>query len=301
MSPLKHADVGDELDRAGIPKAPLNGDGPPGWESTCPCCGTGGVIRWREGDQGWTCANGCDPSRIADEIHMKASRKWNETGATDALAIDDARRELEILWGLEKVGIQIIAARIVGRGSRASADVYLDDGSEITFESLKDAARPSTLLPELAACVGALPGLKQQQALKGVTLLRRIASHQVAFSEDEIARDWGTSYLQSAEVLDLDMADQVQRWAAFEQLSRREQQLVLRHHDGTRYVRCGWYRDLIRHHDGTASATEIAHRMERVGWLRRGAHGRIKATCPNRPESLVWTFYEVPAGWEDID
>ena len=75
---LSRKDVGAELDRAGIVKAALNGDGPPGWEAICPCCGAGGVIRWREGDSAWTCANACDPSRIADEIYMRASKTWNE-------------------------------------------------------------------------------------------------------------------------------------------------------------------------------------------------------------------------------
>jgi hypothetical protein len=74
---------------------------------------------------------------------------------------------------------------------------------------------------------------------------------------------------------------------------------VLRHHDGTRYVRCGWYRENVRAHDGTVSALDLAHRMERVGWLRRGTHGRIKATCPTRSQTLVWTFYEIPDGWEN--
>lgn len=88
-------DVGIELERAGIPSAALNGDGPPGWEAVCPCCGTGGVIRWREGDHGWTCANDCDPSRIADEIHMRSAREWNtpaperiEAGWLDGIGCD---------------------------------------------------------------------------------------------------------------------------------------------------------------------------------------------------------------------
>lgn len=278
----------------------LNGDGP-GLQGTCPCCGAGGVMIWRPDDPVWRCANGCDPSQIATELHVKSTRTGNEATTADALAIDHARVELETIYGLNEVGVGIVGARIVGRGSRASADIYLDNGVEVTFESLRDASRPSTLLPELAASVGATPALKQPQCLKAVTLLRRIAEHHVSFSEDEIARDWGTSYLQSAEVLDLDMSDQAQRWGAFEALNRREGAIVLRHHDGTRYVRCGWYRENVRAHDGTVSALDLAHRMERVGWLRRGTHGRIKATCPTRPDTLLWTFYEVPAGWEDAD
>jgi hypothetical protein len=250
-------------------------------------------------DPVWRCANGCDPSQIATELHTLSTRTWNEATTADQLAVDQARLELEALWGLDKVGLTIAGARIVGRGSRSSADVYFDDGSEITFESLRDAARPSTLLPELAASVGALPGLKQQQALKGVTLLRRIAAHQVTFSEDEIARDWGVSYLQAAETLDVDINDQGERWGAFSRLHRTEGRGVLRHRDGSRYVRAGWFCEAVRGHDAAISPHELAHRMERIGWGRRGKTGRIKATAPGRSDTLAWSFYMVPAGWDD--
>lgn len=39
--------------------------------------------------------------------------------------------------------------------------------------------------------------------------------------------------------------------------------------------------------------------MLRVGWLRRGRDGRIKATPPARKGQLAWSFYVVTAGWED--
>ena len=70
-----HEQVGAELGRAAVVAAPLNSDGPRGWEAVCPTCGAGGAIRWREGDTGWTCQNGCDPSRIADEIRVRAAQR----------------------------------------------------------------------------------------------------------------------------------------------------------------------------------------------------------------------------------
>jgi hypothetical protein len=71
-----------ELDRAGMVAGTLNGAGPPGWSTLCPLCP--GEIHWREGDRAWTCQrDGCDPSRIADEIHMRASRTaWNTSTPT---------------------------------------------------------------------------------------------------------------------------------------------------------------------------------------------------------------------------
>jgi KaiC/GvpD/RAD55 family RecA-like ATPase len=68
-------DIGAELDRAAVTCAPLPGGG---WEAICPCCGAGGVMQWREGDQGWTCRNGCHPSTIADTLHSRANRPFND-------------------------------------------------------------------------------------------------------------------------------------------------------------------------------------------------------------------------------
>src|SRR5688572_22695021 len=52
-----------------------------------------------------------------------------------------ARRELETLYGLPAVHLRITGARIVGRGSKASVDIYLSDDSTIMFESIRDASR----------------------------------------------------------------------------------------------------------------------------------------------------------------
>jgi hypothetical protein len=218
-------------------------------------------------------------------------------------AKDRSCRDLEAIYGLDTLDLRITSARIVGHGSRASADIYLNDGSSITFEALGNACRPSSLLSELATSVGATPALKQHDCLRAVSLLRLVAQHEVTFSEDEIARDWGTSYLQSAQILDVDMSNQAERWGAFVALNRRDPAAlgcqVLRHTDGTRYVRCGWFRDAIRSQEGNLSSHALAMRMERVGWQRPGTKGRVKATCPNRNDYLQWTFYLVPLGWED--
>ena len=68
---------------------------------------------------------------------------------------------------------------------------------------------------------------------------------------------------------------------------------------GTRYVRCSWFAAHFRREDPAASPHDVAHRMQRVGWLRRGREGRIKSTPPARKGQLAWSFYVVPTGWED--
>jgi len=222
-----------------------------------------------------------------------------------------AAEEIAEILSLGDVGLSITGARIVGRGGSASADIFFSDKSSIAFERLRDVGKPSALMIEVAAATGATPKINGPQALRVIALLRALAEHETAFDGDEIAREWGSSFLQAAHVVDVDMSDQRQRWGAFASLAidpveRRTLgefpsvaagSRVLRHVDGTRLVRTGWFRAHVRLEESIGS-TELANRMQRVGWSRRGDTGRIKATRPDFPGELVWTFYLVPAGWE---
>lgn len=230
--------------------------------------------------------------------------------ATDGL---EAAKQLAALLDLQSVGLSIMGARMIGRGGGASADLILSDRSTITFEAVRDVANPGRLSTEVAACTGATPMLKREQALRAVALLRTIAMHQATFTADDIARDWGTDYLQAVEILDVDMDAQDQRWAAFSRLTtlepgtrfresgghRAAATVALRDTQGNRYVRCGWFRECVRAQDSSASPQQLAIRMERVGWQKRGSSGRIKATRPGLRGQLGWTFFVVPPGWED--
>jgi hypothetical protein len=228
---------------------------------------------------------------------------------------ESAAEQLTALLDLESgyPGLHVAGGRVVGSGGRASADIYLTDGSAITFESLREMATPKLLALEVAAVTGASPKLNQAQAIRAVALLRGLATHQLAATTDELSREWGLTFLQSAEVIDADMEDQQTRWVAFSELQRRDPvavaraegtsvaraSVVLRHVDGTRFVRAGWFRAHVRSEDVTVSPQEIAQRMRRVGWERRGGEGLIKATRPDYPGSLAWRFYTVPGGWEE--
>lgn len=235
--------------------------------------------------------------------------------ATEQGAVPDpisAAEQLAELLRLPAVGLSIRGARVVGRGSKASADLYLSDGSEITFESLRDVANPSRLALEVAACTGATPALRAPQAIKAVALLRALAEHQEIVTLDQVAADWGLTFLQAADVLEVDLTDQAQRWDAFcrlealdpftrwraEGVTIAKASLVLRDTDGARLVRTGWFRAHVRADDHQVSPQEIAHRMERVGWRRPGGSGRVKATQPGFTRTLAWSFYTVPAEWE---
>jgi hypothetical protein len=243
---------------------------------------------------------------MTDPIEALAA---TQNGAPDPMS---AAEQLAALLDLGTVGLSIRGARIVGRGARASADLRLSDGSEITFEALRDVANPTRLAVEVAACTGATPKIKAPGALRAVALLRALAEHEEDFTADQLAIDWATSFLQSAARLDVDMNDQAARWEAFCALERTDPHArsrenggniaaactVLLHTDGVQLVRCGWFRAHARGEDPGASAQEIAHRALRAGWQRRGTRGAIKATRPGHRGQLVWSFYTVPVGWE---
>jgi hypothetical protein len=217
------------------------------------------------------------------------------------------------LLKLPTVGLAITRAVVHGHGSKASATIHLSDGSVIEFETLKDVANAQRLMVEVIATTGAMPRLKPTDAHRALMLLRAGADHQEVMSQDDISIDTGMTFLQLAQVIDVDMSDQMQRWPAFSYLSElhpaeaskfevkpyAEACCVLRDLNGNQYVRCGWFYGHARDLDRGVSQAEVAHRMERVGWQRRGRRGAIKATSPTRDAHLIWNFYVVPASWND--
>lgn len=212
----------------------------------------------------------------------------------------------------------ILGARLAGQGSRASVEIDLANGDCMIFDTLRDMTRAGNLVAEVAACAGIVVSLKQLQLARAVVLVRALAERQETISDNGAAIDWGISYLQTAQVIDLDMNDQAERWAAFALLQEREGAAerhndaslehsensyaalttYLRHTDGTAYVRCGWFYHYARRLDSGLSQEKVGKRMARVGWTKRGKYGRIKASRPGFDDTLAWNFYTVPSGWE---
>ncbi len=228
----------------------------------------------------------------------------------------EAAEQLTALLDLASVGVDVRGARIIGRGSRARVQVHLSNGEMLEFEELRDMIRPQALAAEVVAATGATPALKQPQCVRAAALVRALAEHALTATEDDDATAWGLEYLQAADVLDVDMTDQRQRWGAFKRLEQvnpyaaaRENgtslatgSVVLRHADGSLLVRTGWFREYVRaEQDHTISPRRIGTRMEAGGWTRRGGGGRVKATQPAGRETLVWTFYDVPDGWGQVN
>lgn len=250
--------------------------------------------------------------RIVDSIVGRERRK--RTGKiTVPQGTDEQREQLAVLLDLPAVDVDIRSVTTFGHGSKASVEIELSNGDTMTFDSIREMTTPAVLAAELAACAGVAPKIDRQRALKAVVIIRLLATRERAFSDNDIAVDWGAAYLQSAETIDLDFNDQGARWAAFSHMdqsdpyskSRQEgigfasATIVLRHLNGERYVRAGWFYQHVRAFETGIGQSALALRMLRVGWNRRGNFGRIKATAPSRNASLGWNFWTVPAGWEE--
>lgn len=215
-----------------------------------------------------------------------------------------AAEQLAILLNLTGVGLTIRRARVFGQGSRATVEIEISNGETMIWDTIRDMTRPASLAAEVVACTGAVPTLKQPQAFRAVSLVRALAEHEETFTDNNIAADWGVSYLQATETLDLDINDQRQRWDAFNRLGRypateHTNGMVLRHADNSRYVRSGWFLHYVKTTDATIGPATLTTRMARVGWTKRGKEGRIKASHPDFARCLSWNFWTVPAGWED--
>lgn len=234
--------------------------------------------------------------------------------ATPAPVVEDPAHELT-----ELLGIAVAAANIYGRGPTASVDLLLCDGAKLTFDRFGDVAKPSTLSAALVTLTGVYKTFKGPEAGRVAAAVFRLARHYRDASADEAAGEMGYEYLRLAPTQDFDMSDQAERWRAFCDLARVSPAwdvgdnrsahaiasgsvVLIDRESGTRYVRTGWFRSYVKREvGGLYSPAALAAQMERVGWQRPGSQGRVKATCPTDSRSLVWTFYTVAAGWEQVN
>lgn len=243
-------------------------------------------------------------------IALKYAAKAETNG--NGHAEEDPVAELTALLGLHTVGLRVTGAAIYGRGSKASANVFLSDKSILLLEPIGSYSTPGRLIAEVVTTTGAVPKLKGPDAIRTIALVHKVATHFEGAGRDAAAVDWGSDFLQTADMLPLDIDDQNARWAAFVKLrdtdpvgsaradnaSIASRCYVLVDRNGTRYVRCGWMLSYVRAIVGTRSPQELNVDMERVGWRRPSKSGRIKATSARTGDTLNWAFYTVPMGWE---
>jgi hypothetical protein len=286
MTPATIIEARESFERADLAVAEEDD----GLVALCPVCRF--TVRITTDGDGlvYACHKGCTPEQIAEALEQRSSIAEPVTDAVDdllaeALApMDDARETLGELLGLADVGQGVERVRIVGQGANASVDLILTSGTTIEFERMKDFAHPGRLSLELAMAAGVERIFKAPQTIKAVTLLRLIAEHDAGLSIDDLSREIGQAFLQSATRHDVDLADQEARWEAFSMLERfdpiaharrdvisvAQASTVLHDPQGVRFVRCSWFAAHYRREVPTASPQDVAHRMARVGWERRG-------------------------------
>jgi hypothetical protein len=220
--------------------------------------------------------------------------------------------QLAALLELPSVDVQIRGATLFGHGSKAAVEIRLSNGEALSFDSVRDMTRPANLIAEVVACTGAIPKIRQPDAMRAVSMLRSLAEREIVLTDNDEALEWGETYLTASQPLEVNLNDQAERWCAFSALAQRDPAaraselgislaaagLILRDTDGTRLIRAGWFHPFVRTFDPSMGQATLAVRMARVGWTRRGSSGRIKATAPARSAVLAWNFWVVPAGWE---
>jgi hypothetical protein len=229
---------------------------------------------------------------------------------------DDIPAWLTGQLGLSEAGLQVVGAEVFGRGPNASVDLRLSDGASLTFERFADVAKPAALSAYLVTVTGVYRAFKGPDAGVIAAAIHRLANHHAEASADEAAREWGAEYLRVAPVLTVDLNDQEERWRAFASLARlnpttdagedRSAQALAAAStvlcdSGTdkRLVRAGWFQSYVKREvGGLYSPAALVVQMQRVGWQRQNAQGRVKATCSTDGRELAWSFYVVPAGWE---
>jgi hypothetical protein len=266
-----------------------------------------------------TNARRCNPSLPESEVEVIARSVGRYEPAAGPAEGDDPRAQLTTLLKLDAAGYRVAGARIVGTGSAASVDLYIADAqgevTEVGFKARRDVANALRLNVEMS-CYGVTSALKAPDAVRANVLLGQIATHEPATSDDDAAIVWGLAYLRAADSIEADLGDQAERWGTFAHLqgidpvaaaranltSVAAAGLVVNAPNGARWVRSSWFYAHVRSIEaGAMSNVEVAHRMARVGWLRRGHRGRLKATHPSDPNRgpVFLSFYLVPRDWEE--
>lgn len=237
----------------------------------------------------------CKPPLSDRDVRKIARSVSRYKPADDAVATTD---QLTELLGLDEVGKRIDVVKTFGRGSTAIVHVELDDGERLVFDPIGKFTTVNKLVSELALTTGARPRLKADQIVEALVLIKKLGQHHVNVEIEDRAGGLGADYLSVATVADVDMNDQASRWEAFARLERaKDEHVVLWDQaSGIRYVKISSFESYVRGRVGVADP--IVREMLTLGWHKRGAEGKIKATNPEFEATLSFRFFEVPEGWE---
>ena len=165
-------------------------------------------------------------------------------------------RTLSELLGITEVGLLVVGVTIFGAGPRRSVrSPVCPNGTTMYVERFADVTMATKLSTIVVTYTGTPVKITGGQATRAAALMRRLAELHDVMTGDDIAWDWGTTFLQSAEAVAVDLRDQASRWDAFPKLyghdpvtSSRERgcsiargSYLLVDASGARLVRCGWF------------------------------------------------------------
>ena len=244
----------------------------------------------------------CDPPLGGDEVREVARSVARYEPAETVLSAVD---ELTALLALDAVGRRVDTVRVYGRGGTAVAHIHLDDGERIALEPIGRFGTPAKLAQEIALQAGAEPAFKGAGVTRVMALLHHLADHVAQFEIEDRARDLAADYLRSTPVEAVDMTDQSDRWRAFSLLRSASvpgdppQHVLEDTGTGARYVRIQWLVSHLRQLVAPGEAEAMLAALTRLGWVKPGRDGQIKATQPRGRGTLHWAFVIAPAAWED--
>jgi hypothetical protein len=225
----------------------------------------------------------------------------------DALCKDLTRR-----LKIGDAGLTVTGTEVHGQGLSAVAAIKLSNGRAIEVDRFQHLLQPQSLGALVIQAAGVMAMFKGEECAQIAALVVQLAERRAEMGANEIAREWGLAFLTAADRLDIDLGDQLQRWAAFDRLNRHDplalaranqtsiaaNAVVVHDRHGNRLVHSGWYLSHVRRDVGPINPAELVNRMARVGWQRRGKRGRVKATNPHHAGVILLPFYIVPAAWE---
>lgn len=247
--------------------------------------------------------------RYAPERDTAGNPPEKITASTD----DELRAQLSAALRLDAAGLSVAGAEIHGRGPNAVVAIHLSDGTTIDADRFSDLMNTGRLGALVISATGTPVMFKALECATVAALTVRLAKRVAVVTADDLAREWGAAYLRAATVIELDMADQGERWRAFAQLDELDPIATARHsaraiagesvvlrdaRTKARYVHSAWFLAHVRRDVGPINAAELVNRMSYAGWQRRGARGRIKATNAADGRTIQIPLYIVPDGWE---
>ena len=222
--------------------------------------------------------------------------------------------EISTLFGI--IDDPIVSGWRSSRKANCRVVFTTKSGAELDLDNWKAAtSTPKTLSQEIGIQLGVEVTLKADHIRRLDVLVGRYCNLYETMTVRDRAHDLGIAFLQEAEEIEVDIANQKSRWDAFlvmkerhpmahsrtENVSLSRASIVLKDITGKRYVRVQWFIDYVKACAVAGTAVTILEHIEAPGGWNRiaNAKSQMKATDPQTKREIWQVLYEVPADWLD--